>query len=543
MRAPKALFLTLMLLATLLPSVLAIDEVVDDYEDEDLIAGKYGVRRNSTYNAMELIPGEDYLEDWLEGWGYRVNMTLDSSDISEDLYHFPILVYLNSSSGRGNDDLTFIFDEVGANSLKIAVTEDDGLSECKVEIESWNATSEEAWLWVRAPAIMSDSDTVLYLYFDNDHADNNANVGVVGSTPGEAVWDPHFICVLHLSELAGDFLDSTSNDNDASEQGDGVTRGAQIIDGGIDLAGTNDYARIDTAGIIDGLESATLELWTYMDDIISDKDIVGDWGAGDDTGMLGYDLDPSSKWRGIWRSTAVGALTCTFGTPNPSGSWYHVGSTFVRSDFIYGYENGVETVGMAVPNNPIRSPGNLFYIGVGRDLLRDFDGKVDEVRISSMARSVAWMSATYESGSDDLIDYGIEEELVLGGDGHFYTTDFLSGINYTATAVLFNSTTPGGDSLTVEFSSDNATWYDHDGVLGSETIISGFEGYDLRDLGFTTIYMRFNFTSAGDSTPRLYQIRLIHEEALALAMGKYYALAIILLILGILIGIGMGRRR
>ncbi len=38
-----------------------------------------------------------------------------------------------------------------------------------------------------------------------------------------------------------------------------------------------------------------------------------------------------------------------------------------------------------------------------------FDGTIDEVRISDGTRSAAWIRASYESGRDDLLDFGSEE--------------------------------------------------------------------------------------------------------------------------------------
>ena len=46
--------------------------------------------------------------------------------VDSDLTHFPVLLYLSSSSGQGDDDITAIFDTLGSNSKKIAVTKDDG---------------------------------------------------------------------------------------------------------------------------------------------------------------------------------------------------------------------------------------------------------------------------------------------------------------------------------------------------------------------------------------------------------------------------------
>ena len=133
-------------------------------------------------------------------------------------------------------------------------------------------------------------------------------------------------------------------------------------------------------------------------------------------------------------------------------------------------------------------------------------------------------------------------------DGHFYTVNMLSGSNQSIIAILLNTTIPKKCSITVEFSQDNLTWVNNVNKTGSYKIKSGFQTVDLRDLGFNVIYFRFNLKSDGkkDFTPRIYQLRLIYQDQDALReivplgpMGKYYAIAIILLMLGIIVGRGI----
>ena len=94
--------------------------------------------------------------------------------------------------------------------------------------------------------------------------------------------------------------------------------------------------------------------------------------------------------------------------------------------------------------------------------------------------------------------------------GYFYTTELIAGIGGNTVALLTNASIPVGDSITVEFSPDNITWVDHNGNIGSDTIIAGNESIDIRDLSYTTLYARLNETDGGvDSTPRLYQLIVI----------------------------------
>lgn len=93
-----------------------------------------------------------------------------------------------------------MFDEIGKNSKKIAVTQSDGVTQLYVEIEKWDYANKKARLWAKVPYIDDDVDTDLYLYYDRNHADNTAYVGAPNSTPAKNVWDNHFVFVRHMHD-------------------------------------------------------------------------------------------------------------------------------------------------------------------------------------------------------------------------------------------------------------------------------------------------------------------------------------------------------
>ena len=80
-------------------------------------------------------------QSWLAGWSHRVEIAIDSDKIDESLVDFPVLLYLSTSSGLGSTDVSFIFDELGGNRKKVAVTTSDGTTQCYVEIEKWDSVN------------------------------------------------------------------------------------------------------------------------------------------------------------------------------------------------------------------------------------------------------------------------------------------------------------------------------------------------------------------------------------------------------------------
>jgi hypothetical protein len=143
----------------------------------------------------------------------RIKCVVPQSEVRADVHVYPLLLNLTDSAGTGNTDASDLFDTLGSESKKIAVTTEDGISQCYVEIESWDASAKQARLWVRAPSISCTQDEIFYLYYSAQVPDNNVYIGEVGSTVGIKVWeDAGYQHVWHLSQDptggAGSILDS-----------------------------------------------------------------------------------------------------------------------------------------------------------------------------------------------------------------------------------------------------------------------------------------------------------------------------------------------
>jgi len=137
---------------------------------------------------------------WLDGWAKRIKLTVDNANIDNNLVHFPIPIFLGTSVGKSNRDLSEVFDDLGANDKKIAVTKSDGVTQIYVEVEQWNYTNEEAVLWASKSdlTLNKDSETILYLYYDNSQPNNTTYVFNPGS--GTLVWQNDFEAVYHMND-------------------------------------------------------------------------------------------------------------------------------------------------------------------------------------------------------------------------------------------------------------------------------------------------------------------------------------------------------
>ena len=465
MRAPKALFLCLILLATVLQFPLAIAD-----------------------------PG------WLPGWDKRVKITIDSGDIDSTLTDFPILIYLSDSSGINAENISFVFDEVGASFLKIAVTLSDGTTECYVEVEKWDLGNREAWFWAKIASISNITNTDLYLYYENDHADNVNFVGAIESTPAETVWDANFDAVYHMRDkTTASIADSTDNDKDGTkaDANEPILRVAGIISEDQDFDGDDDLVNIPN-DIMPAASPFTLESWFSCDGVNSEAE---DWqmlvdmrGEGQYRTFILFNEKDDPGNPGTVRFYIYDGVDYIdlYSSELNYATDYYVMATHDAANNMRLYVNGVLVDGPHAQDDPgVEGVGDFqSKIGKGyRDLDRgSFNGKIDEVRISQTARLVSWALATYKSGKDDLLDYGSEEMLVLDPPTNLFGAGFNASSPYVS---LYWTTNLTGITLyEVQNSTDKVSW----DTLGSNTTA---EYHDFQVVNGTERYYRVracNFT-------------------------------------------------
>ncbi len=343
---------------------------------------------------------------WLSGWSKRIKLTIDHTKVDSTLTQFPVMVKLSTASGISALDVSRVFTDLGANKLKLAITQSDGTTENYVEIEKWDNANSEAILWVSKSAwtISSTVDTVLYLYYDSTHADNNTYVGVVGSTPGKAVWDSNFVMVHHMANTTTSTItDSTTNANNGTKKGanEPVETTGQIGKGQ-DFDGTDDYISVADSASLD-LLLVTLEA-TVKPDTIPANDyhkFIMKLGHPDAGYWLGQKTGTNQIDFGV--STGVGGdISLYFGTLEEGVFSYIVGT--YDGSYLRGYQNAI------TPPDALAHSGN---IAISADILQlgnpsFFNGILDEIRISNIVRSDAWLKATCYSNWDSLITYDIE---------------------------------------------------------------------------------------------------------------------------------------
>ncbi len=331
---------------------------------------------------------------WSGSYAYRSAITIDHGNIADgSLTNFPVLIsgtysYLATTANGGNVS--------NANGYDIVFTSDAaGTQVLPYERESYSASTGQVIFWVQVPSLSDVTDTVIYMFYGNPSVttDQSNKTGV---------WDSNFVGVWHLpngSTLSAS--DSTSNGNNGTISGATATAGE--IDGGASLNGSS-YISISPSGSLSG--TYTIEAWAKPSQIGSALGLFGSRTPHDDsfgvilnsTGLQG-DIGTGSNW------LTTGA-NATFSYA--SGTWYHF--VYVVTPGAYSiYANGdlIQT-GYVSSGTPLLFDSNhQLRFGATGASGQGFKGSLDEVRVSKVARSSAWIGTQFNNQSNPSGFYSI----------------------------------------------------------------------------------------------------------------------------------------
>jgi hypothetical protein len=255
------------------------------------------------------------------------------------------------------------------------------------------------------------------MYYNNTAASDGQNA--------TGVWNANYVGVWHLEETVTDqavtanvHLDSTAGANhaDQNRNDDLVAK----ISRGQDLnAGTPPDA-IDAGTTVTALTGEfTVEAWIFSDDADASTDTLIAQSTNGAAQNFTFEKNrTTSKLSAVWGNVVVHTSTATV----PTGSWQHV--VLVRSGSSGSwtssmYINGAldSSVGTGFNSNAGAGPttcfGALHNSGAqpcSGGVTNDYDGKLDEIRLSNTDRSADWIEAEYLSmANDSFATYGAEE--------------------------------------------------------------------------------------------------------------------------------------
>jgi hypothetical protein len=404
---------------------------------------------------------------------YRTKLSFDNLSSKENLLNFSVPVRLDSSkidyAVTGPTDLIF-YDE-------------DQLTRLPYEVEKWDAQGESI-VWVKVPQINANSSTDhIWLYYGGSSKVVNNNA--------KQVWDPSYLLVYHFGERIEDyytkpsvvkqFQESTSNNNIGLRQNVGAAQsGTSYSFEGQD----SKYNRVGryyeshrggiraTKGNVgDGGQQITVAGWVRANEyeLKQNSYVIARERSADDANEAFSITLNNGQWKAnVFTNSADPALNghASSGTLSAGvvdKDWAYLAVTYdstIASNNLKLYRDGVEVASATRSGAIITTSGAAAPLTIGKSSDAGmtggaFRGGVDEVRVSSAARSADWIKAEYASMNGTFLIYGIKESqhtellmtLLQPKDGEVYSSPELSftGILNKPSKVVY--TLNGGKSV------------------------------------------------------------------------------------------------
>lgn len=359
--------------------------------------GVVGDDDQPTIDAAIDSPG--VTQPWLTGWAYRKKITIHASKIATAVTDFPVAVVLADP-------------DIAAHSLAsradIAFTAVDATTRLSHELEAASADGFTAW--VKVPALSPAADTEIYVYY------GNPNPSAINTT-SSAVWSDSFSAVYHFQRPpsgAADQPDATShNRNGTSMNLAAADSQASPLGRALDFNGTSSVVSV---AAFDLGNTFTIAAWFNMNDVSQIRTLFSNSPDRSDTNGIRFFVNSNgTSDREISVETGNGNNSGTASTHNNSvvaGQWSHVVAIVDRTngaaDIIVNGESDADDkttrddyatnqaieIGRMQTNNP-------------------FDGLIDDMQISSVARSADWVRTAYtnQHAPAEFYAVGAEESL------------------------------------------------------------------------------------------------------------------------------------
>lgn len=336
---------------------------------------------------------------WANGYIFRKTITVNYTKVpNTDQTDFPVWVMITdgnlksttnggavtSSSGH---DIIFTSDAAGSTLLYW-------------EMESYDATSGTVNAHVKT-TLSHTANTVFYMFY------GKPGVTTFQSTATSA-WNANYKAVWHLKETpaggSGDFKDSTANgynSTNTTTQPSATTLG-KTSPGAISLnidGNRGKYLQFNTGAL--GGTALTIAGWYYVTAYVVDRPLIcqrrDNWQLIQQSG--------SKLQFCMW--TSSGQVNYTPTNTFPLTQWFHLAITYNGANVIF-YYNGTAIYSPAETKSIYTSATST---SIGWDTYSGyFTGMIDEVRLSSVARSADWIATEYNNQNSPNTFYTVSAE-------------------------------------------------------------------------------------------------------------------------------------
>src|SRR3989339_271770 len=344
---------------------------------------------------------------WNDSWLYRKDLTINHAQVAGDLVDFPVLVSRTDSDfvGKAQDDGgDFVF------------TLNDG-TVLKHEIESYASSTGALVAWVKLPALSATEDADIFMYYGNAGGENQ-------ETTNEA-WDENFVGVWHFPyDSTSSTTDSTDNNNDGIAEGNASSTAAGKVGGAFGFDGANDRINCGSGESLDNLSTITICSWVNPVSKPNAYPVIGSKQTSN-TGWDFYLISAGSFGSSYGTSTTFIAKNAMSGGV-ANNNWHYLCATQNGNNAsnMTLYYNGIATssTGTGVGVRADDSANNLVF-GADSAWLYDFNGYLDEIKVSKIVRAAAWIQTEYNNQIDPASFFSVQAEETGPGPVGYWSFD------------------------------------------------------------------------------------------------------------------------
>lgn len=336
-------------------------------------------------------------------------ITIDHTKVgtvnNTDQTNFPVLIYgtytyLKTVANGGSIQNTTTLNNQTAPADLIYTSDSGCQNRLSWEVASYTAATGAIEIWVKIPTVSHTADTLFYECY------GNGNIAQYQGNPTN-VWDANYRTVNHLANgSALSTADSTSNaftlTNTASV---GATTGQ--IDGGASFNGSNqDLRSTANAYLAADATPYTISAWVNAASTsASDHNIIG-YGLPTFSGASIQFSRVGSNWQlAQWGSAGYATAVMTGGVS--VGTWQHAVGTWDGTNirlYIGGTIQATTAKGDRQRNGTYTSWGSDLPDVSGGQF---WDGSMDELRISNIARSADWIITEFNNQNSPSTFYAV----------------------------------------------------------------------------------------------------------------------------------------
>ena len=342
---------------------------------------------------------------WNADWKQRVkiglNTAADGLPIASAVDSPAVLIRLHTAN--------FQFAEAKPDGTDLRFIASDDKTPLKFHIEKFDGLNELAFVWVQVPMLAPGAkDAFIWLYYGNPAA--------AAGDDAKGSFDAAQGLVYHFNEREPLPQDTTANANHAVRSTAKAT-GAGLIGGALAFDGNAELALPSTPSLKSGANGLTLSFWIKPTDVADAPVYTQTEGAAPLTIAL----------RGGKVEAQAGTLTATSSAPLAAGAWQHV--AIVVKDGLAIYLSGQETA---------KAAGSVADLSGAAVIGKGFKGELDELQVSTTARSADWIkTAALSQGQDQkLVVYGAAEGDAAEESGPSYLKILLGAVTVDGWVVI-----------------------------------------------------------------------------------------------------------